>query len=1112
MYLQKALAAAAILITFAAFGAETKKDPGEKPESFYLYYGNTSKLLPLSDKGYSYEDVMRKEKVKGLEFGRVRPEPRFELTIKTDKTGSIDEETVNFDILEESGVERNAFVRFGFPLPEGEVFDPAKIKITDTENHEIPAQIEATAFWKDISLKWVLIQFSTHLKANEKKTFNAIFGNKVKSKAYKSNIRFFESPEDATLYTGPLKVNISKKRFNILKAVWFDRNGDGRYSDDEKIGGFSPDGIKMLDENLNLFTSTTVPASSFSVEEQGKEALVLKIRGQYARKDAPYKKLMDYVVRLTFHKDSPIVKITFTHINTNITNEFSDITSLGLDFMLPEEAEALTAMTAKNDAITTLKKGSYFQFDDREILNSGKKQSGRLQGPFEIPMKNAKLNMSIRDCWQRWPKAVGIDGKTLSIGILPEQPSKDYGRNLPHYLQFPFCEGKYRMKWGMSFTEEIFLDFSGKDTLPILDAESNMPVVAVISPEWYAKTQSLPGISYPIGKQFSVWDNVISKAFDEHMKIKEEQREYGFFNYGDCYGERGRNWNNNEYDFAHGLFMDFIRTGDRSHYRWAMKAAKHQADVDSVHAYPDPYYIGSNHQHSIGHTGNWSQHHIRAEWTHLYDSHTDASNGHTWVNGMIDAWCMGGDPISMNAAYGVGEHIAWGMAPVFDHLGSHERSAGWSLRAIASLYRLTNDPLYLKASDKIAEVAMKEQKMDCGTWPHILPPDHAGLDNKGAIGNCPFLIGILLNSLKTYHEATGNPDAAKSIIAGAGWLAKSWDQQGCGWPYSVSPDGKGYWTARPSPLSILMSAPLAYAGNISDNKEFIEISEKAFLASIMSFSPKGKDFAFGMIFSSELLCEIQKWHLKHSEDKGASILSSDIQLVDFIRSLKCGSKLNLRMPEKKTVLVSLKNDKATVKIIAKKHGAREHTLDNGNLTLKGPDGKVISETKFDIKKSFNTELELRGKPGDVFTIEALDDMTNIWNFESEDADISAMFKNSSSIGAVGFSQYYIFVPKGTKEFEIVLKGIHEGRFGGMAVQPDGKINSFMQSENAGGTQLPWASDSLKKTSPESLKVKVPEGLDGKNWSMTIWAAGDIELGIKGVPPFISGKNSFIPAK
>ena len=32
----------------------------------------------------------------------------------------------------------------------------------------------------------------------------------------------------------------------------------------------------------------------------------------------------------------------------------------------------------------------------------------------------------------------------------------------------------------------------------------------------------------------------------------------------------GRNWGNNEYDLAHGFFMEFIRTGNRDYYRLAI--------------------------------------------------------------------------------------------------------------------------------------------------------------------------------------------------------------------------------------------------------------------------------------------------------------------------------------------------------------------------------------------------------------------------------------------------------------------------------------------------------------------------------------------------------------
>ena len=86
----------------------------------------------------------------------------------------------------------------------------------------------------------------------------------------------------------------------------------------------------------------------------------------------------------------------------------------------------------------------------------------------------------------------------------------------------------------------------------------------------------------------------MKQAVDEHWEFKLRQREFGYFNYGDWYGERGHNWGNNEYDMAYGLFIHFARTGNRKAARLASASAQHQADVDIVHAYPDPYYIGGS--------------------------------------------------------------------------------------------------------------------------------------------------------------------------------------------------------------------------------------------------------------------------------------------------------------------------------------------------------------------------------------------------------------------------------------------------------------------------------------------------------------------------------------
>ena len=65
---------------------------------------------------------------------------------------------------------------------------------------------------------------------------------------------------------------------------------------------------------------------------------------------------------------------------------------------------------------------------------------------------------------------LGITDGKINFALLPELPDAKFGANLPYYLQFPFCEGKYRLKWGMGFTERLKIDFSGKNSPQVVGA------------------------------------------------------------------------------------------------------------------------------------------------------------------------------------------------------------------------------------------------------------------------------------------------------------------------------------------------------------------------------------------------------------------------------------------------------------------------------------------------------------------------------------------------------------------------------------------------------------------------------------------------------------------
>ena len=92
----------------------------------------------------------------------------------------------------------------------------------------------------------------------------------------------------------------------------------------------------------------------------------------------------------------------------------------------------------------------------------------------------------------------------------------------------------------------------------------------------------------------------------------------------------------------------------------------------------------------------------------------------------------------------------------------------------------------------------------------------------------------------------------------------------------------------------------------------------------------------------------------------------------------------------------------------------------------------------------------------------------------------------------GLRNHYFYVPEGTKEFALVLKG------------DKGESYQFMlwDSSTPSMKNLLIPKKRYDNTSFMEHRIKVPDGSDGKVWKL--WLSGeDIEMFIKGIPPFIS---------
>ncbi len=1063
----------------------------------FRYHDRYVVLEKLGDKGLTAAQVTPKEPIRP---GRPRPLPTFAGAREPDRAGSVARQQVPVELLEEAGVARSATaVRCGFPCARGALFDPRRVRLL-AGGQEVPCQVAVTAFWPDRSVKWALLDATVPLGAREKRELVVEFGRDVRRGDASSPLRVTDAAGKLLIDTGAVQVTLDRQRFNLFSAVR--RQG-------QPVAASDAAGVRLVDEQGKAFDLAGIAPESLRLEEQGPQQVVVRVEGRYAAADgATY---MRYVARLCFRAGSPRVTVALTHVNDHLATEFTDITSLSLGLQPAGDLGGLFLDSADGSAMAAARPFVATWLDDAKtaVSSRGVASPSRPRLPAVVQLRDQARPLTVvgHEFWQRWPKAIRAEDDGLHFDLLPQQPGADYGQGLPHYLLYNLCEGKYRLKWGMSFTTRLTFDFGGQLPPREVWADAEVPVVAVVPASYVAATGAAGPLAARTDQQFAGWDHLVERSLAGYLSERDQDRTYGYLNFGDWYGERGRNWGNNEYDLAHGFFMQFLRTGRREYYRLAMTAARHQADVDCVHAYPDPYYVGANHLHSIGHTGMWSEQGAHATWTWRYGYHTAAASGHVWADGMVDAWCLGGEARVMEAALGLGEHVAWAMSRDFQRLGTHERSAGWSLRAILAIYRQTYDAEYLAAAGRIAAVALREQQFDRGgAWPHVLPGDHAGA-HPGGVGNNLFLMGILLGGLQAYHEETQDPAVLRSLQAGVGWVLKSWDGRLCGWPYSALADGTPCHRASTS-LNMLIISPVAYVGQITGDQRLMDVVEAALTGVVFGGTDSsGKSIAQKMHFTSGTLALLERWYATHRPDRGRQMLDGGAESMGrYLAQTPDADGHSMRGPETKVFWVRLRAADGQLVAERRPHGSMNKGADTGTIKVLNAAGATVKAGTYSTDGPHEFRCALPGAAGQVYRVEIRDDFRSVWSLRGERLMAVAETTPGLTIGGVGRRRLHFFVPTGTTEFKVKLLGVHTGGYGAVVLAPNGQPVATHQGVNPGQAVLPGvARAAAPGPPPERAELVVrPAAADtGRLWSLVLWAAIDIGCELSGVPPYLA---------
>ncbi len=194
---------------------------------------------------------------------------------------------------------------------------------------------------------------------------------------------------------------------------------------------------------------------------------------------------------------------------------------------------------------------------------------------------NWRLEVAVSGFWQEFPKAIHAQTDHIKVCLFPGQ--------------FPDA---HELQGGERKTHTVWLDFADRQTETNLSWVYN-PIVAHMSPEWYATSGAIRDLSPAIADQGNPLDALLTEAGGPEGLVARREiiDEYGWRNFGEVYADHEAAYYkgpppcishyNNQYDMIRGFALQFLRTGDPRWVELFEPLAKHVADIDIYHTRED---------------------------------------------------------------------------------------------------------------------------------------------------------------------------------------------------------------------------------------------------------------------------------------------------------------------------------------------------------------------------------------------------------------------------------------------------------------------------------------------------------------------------------------------
>ena len=584
---------------------------------------------------------------------------------------------VSLSVSETKGISRqNVPITQGVPLPKGALYNLDSVWIENGDGQPVSAQFRALSRWEDGSLKWVLTDFSADVPAEGQVDYAFCYGQKPASIPSDETIQIEESDDQITVCTGPLRFVVNRRQFSLIESA--------ELGNVDAEGGFLPEcevvteGVASggeawvrICESFNdaqgkryiygmggdCLASLAKDEYTVELEEVGPLRAVIKCTGAFEA-DIPFHHYTGYrpfrmVTRIYTYAGQTHLRILHTVVvacNPRETEveEIALRVPVSLKNGVRFRAASLrpTEGSLNPDEAIMLGQRSDNQFRV-EQQRAGQRRTvaegQRTEGWMTIEDDQVGVGVGLRYMPEEYPKALRVAGTGEGIDVFLWKDLDGKRLSFKRYTEavsWGEGEGVYADGTGAAKTSEFFVCFykasEGNDIPDRLRGLLTPPHVA-IDPEWTAHCDATGGFAPVDPKQFPESERMMTGFLDWLIRNIQLGRWYGFFDWGDAlvtweqeandwrfYGRWG--WCNSEWDPRHGVWIQYLRTGEADYFQLGESMTRHSVDVDTCHFHPfRPYMVGGCFRHSTDHFGD------------------EPSTSHTFVDGWMDYYYLTGD-------------------------------------------------------------------------------------------------------------------------------------------------------------------------------------------------------------------------------------------------------------------------------------------------------------------------------------------------------------------------------------------------------------------------------------------------------------------------------------